>query len=191
MVKRYRVAQVTATKIMSPTTRTAYRQQVLSEFIFYFAPETQKHLESQLKSQRRDDGIGAWFLIIPSMADLGMALETSVLAVTLAKFGRHNGDPVLVHESLKFYTQGLWELQKALWDPKLMYRDETLAACMLLTGYELAECPNQTIDAWAAHMKGCARLVELRGPSSYTSDLGSGMFLSWRLQEVRHNHSRV
>jgi hypothetical protein len=90
----------------------------------------------------------------------------------------------LVHESLKFYTQGLWELQKALWDPNLMYRDETLAACMNLIVYEVTECPDQNITGWLHHMKGCSKLFELRGPKSYDSEFAHLLFSSFRLLEV-------
>jgi hypothetical protein len=182
--KRSRVVQENATKILSPDMRPLYRQQIFSEFLFHYAPGCNAAKLQHSPSHRRDDGTGAWLLIIPSLPDITPALETSLLAVTLAKLGRRCHDSVLVHESLQFYTQALWELQKALWDPKLMYRDETLAACMLLTAYEVTECPTQTVYAWANHMKGCARLVELRGPKSYSSDFSSGLFLTWRLGEV-------
>ena len=72
----------------------------------------------------------SWLVLIAELPQATTALETSILAMTAAKIGRMNDDPVLVKASLRSYVQGLWELQKALWDPKLMYRDETLAACL-------------------------------------------------------------
>ena len=106
------------------------------------------------------------------------------MAVSTAKLGRLYGDTVLLHESLKFYVQGLWQLQKALWDPHLMHQNETIAACMALILYEVVECPDKTLDGWASHMRGCAKMVELRGPEAYNSDFGHQLFLSFRVIEV-------
>jgi hypothetical protein len=107
-----------------------------------------------------------------------------MLAVCTAKLGRASNDPLLVHESLKFYTQGLWELQRALWSPKLMYKDQTLAACMALILYEVYECPDRSPDGWTNHMKGCAKLFELRGPKAYASEFEHHLFLTFRHLEV-------
>ena len=48
------------------------------------------------------------------LLDYTKALEASILAIAAAKLGRVNENEVLIHESLKFYFNGLWELQKAL-----------------------------------------------------------------------------
>jgi hypothetical protein len=126
----------------------------------------------------------SWLTELPSLPGLTPALETSVLALCTATIGRVNSNQALVHESLKFYTQGLWELQRALRDPKLMYEDETLAACMMLVTYEVTECPDQNITGWLNHMKGCSKLFELREPKSYNSDFSHKLFASFRLLEV-------
>ena len=122
--------------------------------------------------------------MIPSVPELTEALEASIMAVSIAKLGRLNDDSVLIRESLKFYVQGLWELQKALWDSKLMYQNETLAACMTLITYEVVECPDKSIDGFVSHLKGCAKIFESKGPKSYDSDFGHQLFLSFRLIEV-------
>lgn len=62
------------------------------------------------------------------------------MAISSARPGRLNYDKVLLQESLGLYSTGLSELQKALWNPNLMNRDDTLAACFALslcevTGY--------------------------------------------------------
>jgi hypothetical protein len=85
---------------------------------------------------------------------------------------------------MKLYGQGLRELQHALWSPKLMYKDETLAACMALAMYEVVECPAQSRGGWVTHSNGCARLIQLRGAEAHTSNLGHHLFLSSRIQCV-------
>jgi hypothetical protein len=107
------------------------------------------------------------------------------MAICTVGLGRQYNNPALVHESLKFYTQGLRELQKALWDPKLMHRDEICASCVTLIMYEVIECPDKNIVGWESHMKGCAKLFELKGASAFQSDFGHQLFLAWRIMEVR------
>jgi Fungal specific transcription factor domain len=123
--------------------------------------------------------------MLPYHPDFTTALEATVLAICTAKLGRRNNDPALVHESLKFYIQGLWELQRALYNPDLMYKDETAASCMALVGYEVMECPDRTTAAWVKHVQGCAKLFELRGPKAYSSEFGHQLFLAFREMEVR------
>ncbi|KAG0649459.1 hypothetical protein D0Z07_4106 [Hyphodiscus hymeniophilus] len=123
--------------------------------------------------------------MIATVPEFTPALEASIMSVSTAKLGRLNGNPLLVRESLKFYIQGLWELQKALWHPRLMYKNETLAACLSLIMYEVVECPGKSIDGWASHMRGCAKMFELKGPTAYDSDFGHQLFLSFRVIEIQ------
>ena len=58
-------------------------------------------------------------------------------AVSLSVVGNATSNPALSIEGSKKYGQALWELQKALWDKRLMYKDETLAACNALILYEV------------------------------------------------------
>ncbi|KAH7391597.1 hypothetical protein BKA64DRAFT_678013 [Cadophora sp. MPI-SDFR-AT-0126] len=159
--------------ISSPHTRSVYREQILSEFLTNYP---------QSPSEPR---AGSWLALLPSHPTYTTALEASILAVCTAKLGRTNNDQALVKESLKFYVQGLWELQRALWDEKLMYRDETVAACMCLIIYEVAECPDQSIKGWVGHLKGCARLFQLRGPKMYRSEMAHRLFLTFRQIEIQ------
>jgi hypothetical protein len=132
----------------------------------------------------REERNRGWLRLPPMLPDYTKALETSILAIATANLGRVSENKVLIHESLKYYVSGLWELQKALWDPELMYKDDTLAACMALITYKVSECPDKTFMAWATHMKGCAKMFESRGPDAYGSDFGHELFVSFRVIEV-------
>lgn len=79
--------------------------------------------------------------MLPELPTLTKALETSTMAICTARWGREIDNVALIKESLNLYTQGLRQLQIALWDPELMYKDETLGACMALAMYEVMECP--------------------------------------------------
>ena len=41
---------------------------------------------------------------------------------------------------------------------------------------------------WMSHMKGCAKLFELKGPAAFSSDFGHKLFISFRIMEVRCTH---
>ena len=152
----------------------AYRQQLLSAFLCSYVP-----VEMITSPDDR-----SWLLFLPELPKPTVALETSMLAVSTAKLGRMYGHPALVRESLKFYSQGLVELQKALYNPYLMYKDETLAACMALAMYEILECPGATKFGYVSHQNGCERLVQLRGAQAHSSGLGHQLFRTFRMMGV-------
>jgi len=159
----------------------AYRQQLLSNFLISFKLLADFSMQGYGASQ---DKPGAWLCLLPELAPRARALELSSLAVCTAKLGRLYNDPMLVRESLRFYVQGLPELRKALRNPTLMLKDETLAACMLLQWYEGIECPAKNLRGWISHVNGCSKLIELRGPEAHRSALGHELFLAFRLREV-------
>jgi hypothetical protein len=165
-------------KIRRVSPNSAYREQILSDFIAC----------SLLTIYGGSVGEGrnrSWLTSLPMLPDYTKALEASIFEIATAKLGRVSENEVLIRESLKFYVNGLWEPQKALWDPKLMYKDDTSAACMALIMYEVAECPDKTFMAWATHMKGCAKMSELMGPDVYGSNLAAHkLFLYFRVIEV-------
>lgn len=160
-----------------------YRQQILGEFLHIYLSKAKTSSEVRTLKQR-EAASGNWLSMLPSLLNMTTALEAAVLAISTAKLGRAHSDSNLVRESLKFYIQAMWELQKALLDPKLMHRDGTLAACLLLIMYEVLECPDEKVDAWLRHTRGCAILFEARGPEAYTSEFEHQLFLTFRQVEV-------
>jgi hypothetical protein len=166
-------------KIGRISPNSAYRQQLLAEYITSSLPGT---YGGPLRGERGR----SWLTTLPTLSDSSKALEASLLAIATAKLGRVSENGVLLHESLKFYGNGMWELQQALWNPKSMYKDDTLAACFAMVTYEVIECTNKTLTAFNAHMTGCAKMFELRGPDAYTSDFSYELFLAFRVLEVRY-----
>jgi Fungal specific transcription factor domain len=154
-----------------------YKQQLLNLFISCHIPF---HMLNGSRTARGK----IWLLLLPEMPTLTVALETSILAVCTARIGRLNADQVLLQEGLRLYTRGLCELQKALWNPKLMYREETLAACMALTMYELQECPAKSGGGYVTHNAGAMKLIQLRGAGAHTEGLAHLIFLAFRLHGV-------
>jgi hypothetical protein len=152
--------------------QTSMREQMLGYWYSAYQSET-------FSGQRH------WLPDVPGFTQNLRVVESSAYALCLAGLGRKFGDPALVKESLGLYTRGLVDLQKALYDPQAMYSDETLAACMLLTMYEIIECPDQSQRAFLSHYNGVAKLVQLRGPKAHVEGLGHSVFLHFRSLAVR------
>lgn len=67
----------------------------------------------------------------------GMALEYSLRALCMTRIGRISGDQALVVKGSSAYGRALKELYDALASPKLAGADDTLAACLVLSIYEV------------------------------------------------------
>jgi hypothetical protein len=152
----------------------SYRQQLVGYFLAYHIPE-KKRGTTEMKS---------WFALLSQLPFPIVALDRSLLALCTARVGRIHNDDALIQRSRDLYTRGLGELQKALYDPELMYNDQTLGACMALALYEVLECPGGTKYAYASHRSGCAKLIQLRGAGAHASGLGHQMFVFFRLQTI-------
>ena len=122
-----------------------------------------------------------WMLIIQQMSSDETALDLAFLGVSAARVGRDHNDKRLVEESLKIYGKALKDLQSALYDPKRMYSDGTLMACMLLGLYEIFEGSDRKTLAWISHSQGAARLVELRGVGRHTTTESNFLFCGTRV----------
>lgn len=128
-----------------------------------------------------------WLTTIPTMAVPTRALETAAFALCTARLGRVGGlaeDKALIVQSLKLYGLGLRALAKALEDPKLRYRDETMGACILLAAYEAYECPNGNRAGYLSHNRGCEKLMKARGPEAHRTGLGHSLFQAYRTISV-------
>jgi Fungal specific transcription factor domain len=125
-----------------------------------------------------------WLTSLMALPNLPPCLSTAMLAISLSKVGKVNSDSHLGKESLRQYIRGLRELQAALDNPEHVYTDETLAACLLLGMYELIECPDGDIKAYASHNNGCARLIQLRGPKAFQQGISHSLFVAIRMQCV-------
>ena len=127
-----------------------------------------------------------WMTMIPNLPRASKALEMAAFAVSTARIGRDSNDPdhPFIRTSLKLYNQGLNAMQHALSNPKVAYSDETLAACVLLSMYEIFECPAAARSGYLSHYAGCAKLVQLRGPEAHRSGMAHGVFLAFRTMGV-------
>ncbi|KAL8830687.1 MAG: hypothetical protein Q9191_001292 [Dirinaria sp. TL-2023a] len=150
--------------------RHIFRDLFAAEFLRIYLPTSEFCPQTPL----------TWLQLVFNVPTEGTALDCAMAAVALSVVGRAANDAALSVESSRKYGQALWALQRALWDERLRFQDETLAACTALVLYELLECTEDNLEGWVTHAQGVARLVEARGPSSFDSPLAHMIFMSFR-----------
>jgi hypothetical protein len=99
-------------------------------------------LENYLPSSPRSGPIGlqaAWLFEALRLTKPGPALEYSLNALVVSRAGRIVGQDDLVKCGTAAYSLALRTLRLALESPKLAAKDETLAACFILSTYEVRE----------------------------------------------------
>lgn len=134
-------------------------------------------LDSYLpKNPHQGPGLqGAWLFEAIRLNNPGQALEHSLHALSLTRVGRITGQYDLIKRGNAAYGVALRSLFIALESPKLAGKDETLAACLILSFYELFESTSESTSAHEGHMVGIERLVQYRGPSQTQSLLGKAL----------------
>ncbi|KAI9819123.1 MAG: hypothetical protein M1827_007279 [Pycnora praestabilis] len=152
--------------------KNAFRTQFFGAFMEGYLPEGIRGNRNPL----------SWVEIIPDILNPGEALSDALSALSVARIGRLEDDSNLARAAMSLYGKALWELQRALWDETLMYRDETLAASMVLGMYEVLF--GQNVTAWLSHGGGTARLIQLRGPQLHQTPLAHQLFLGYRFTGV-------
>ncbi|KAJ5578719.1 C6 zinc finger domain protein [Penicillium hispanicum] len=145
----------------------------------------ERHTPGELLKNRPQSSSTNWLLQLQGMAIQSSALEDSMTAFLAARVGRIMGDSDLIYKGRGKYIDGLEKLQQALRNPLHRLADETLAACMALSYYELIEgsAGSASSDgAYEAHMRGAVMLLKLRGSEACgTSPLGHALFLALRV----------
>lgn len=111
--------------------RNVYRTQALSAFIDSFIPEAEKL-----------NGVGhrrpiTWLQIVGDLPDHSEALPSALAALSYVRIARLHQDFPLLKEAQSLYGTALAQLQRVLSDKRLVFRDDTLAACMALEKYEV------------------------------------------------------
>ena len=161
------------------SSRHAVRQQILDRFLHGFMPQSALWTGHRAAVKERN-----WLLHIQDVTDPSPALESSLLALCVARIGRQQGDDALRRQALTHYTEGLRLLNDALRKPATRKEDNTVAACLALMTYELTECPAMLTQGYVAHFQGAVDLMRLRGPEAHVSGLGRSMFHLLRIQCV-------
>ncbi|RAK95358.1 Zn(II)2Cys6 transcription factor domain-containing protein [Aspergillus ibericus CBS 121593] len=126
----------------------------------------------------------SWMPLLAELPTEVKALQIAGAAVAASAIGHQFRDPALIKESLNLYTQGLRQLQSALWNRNLVHDDGTLAACMALGLYEAMECPSTGSEGYFGHCQGLIALVQARGIQAHCSGAGHRLFLGVRMPAI-------
>jgi hypothetical protein len=129
-------------------------------------------IPEQLKSH------GNWFKRLPPMTGQNHLLDTAIRAVTLAHLGRLHGSDMLIQESQPYYGKTLRLLNSALSDDHRGMAEETLAATILLSFYEMFASKSNL--SWIQHAGGAGALMRARGPEAHRFGFEREMFVAFR-----------
>ncbi|ERT01401.1 hypothetical protein HMPREF1624_02647 [Sporothrix schenckii ATCC 58251] len=158
-----------------------WREQLFPMFLSFHLP---KEIFSGCKTTTKSMRSRNWLLNLQDTSlDGAPALESAMTALCMARVGRRSGNMALVQHSLRLYTKGLRQLQDAIHDPATQLADQTLAACMAFSMYEVAECPSRHINGYYSHHTGGLALLKMRGPDAHITPLGHSLFVFMRVQQ--------
>ena len=105
-----------------------------------------------------------------TIAPTNQLLRNATRTVTLAHMGRVHSSEKFAKQAHVFYAKTLNQLQQTLTDRELGLADETLAATVLLSMYEMISSEIST--PWVKHAGGVTALLRLRGPERHRTGLG-------------------
>ncbi|CAK7236075.1 hypothetical protein SBRCBS47491_009512 [Sporothrix bragantina] len=163
------------------STEAAWRDQLFPMFLRYHLPN---ELISGCKTTTKTLRSRNWLLnLTDTSLDNAPALETAMTALCMARVGRHSKNSALVQHSLSLYTKGLRQLQEAIHDPDTQLTDQTLAACMAFSMYEVTECPSKHLNGYYSHHTGGLALLKMRGAGAHITPLGHSLFVFMRFQQ--------
>lgn len=108
---------------------------------------------------------------------IGGNLLNSIKAVGLVGFSNAVNAPGLSLEAERQYVSAVRCINIALQSPSEVKKDNTLLAVMVLGIYEiLANQSQESLVTWAAHVKGAAALLKIRGPEQLSTASGRRLF---------------
>jgi Fungal specific transcription factor domain len=120
------------------------------------------------------------FEYLPTLSKVATSdgpLTACARAVGLASISHDMRRPEVMEKARHQYSQALSITNKALQSPKKALLDETLAAVMLLSLFELVSHQDQeSSNKWASHINGALSLLVLRGSTQFKSTMGMLMF---------------
>lgn len=108
---------------------------------------------------------------------MGENLMSSIKAVGLVGFSNVARAPELMLEAKKQYVVAVRLLNAALRSPAEVKKDTTLLAVMMLGIFEtLTGREEISLVAWAAHLRGAAAVMKIRGPEQVATVAGRRLY---------------
>lgn len=139
------------------------QDQLFHQFTEAISPSGQTYL-SQAHRQH-----GRLMQRISSVTTSNLLLNNAIRAVTLAHMGRSQQSSIFGASAMPFYGKALRLLNTALPDGEKGLSDETLAATILLSWYEMFSSGFGV--PWIKHAGGAATLIKMRGPARHRTGM--------------------
>lgn len=105
------------------------------------------------------------------------ALIWGFRALTSLHMGALHDDKEVIMSARHMYSRGIRHLA-CLLQSRAALSDETLAAAILLGGYEVLD--GNTDCSWIIHSRGICHLLRARGPAAHVHGFGRTLILSWQ-----------
>jgi hypothetical protein len=105
------------------------------------------------------------------------ALIWAIRALTALLMGASQGNKQAIFCARHMYTRGIRHLASLIQTDEAL-TDETLAAAILLGGYEVLD--GSSDRAWIVHARGINQMMRARGPSAHKHGMGRTLLMCWR-----------
>jgi hypothetical protein len=105
------------------------------------------------------------------------ALIWAVRAMTTLRMGAAQANKEAIMCARHMYSRGIKHLASLI-QTRAALTDETLAAAILLGGYEVLD--GSSDRSWIVHARGIRQLMCARGPSAHKYGMGRTLLLCWR-----------
>ncbi|KAI1084798.1 hypothetical protein F5B20DRAFT_523241 [Whalleya microplaca] len=111
---------------------------------------------------KTSEGSFSWAYRLTDLTEPSKSLDTSLFAFCLAQLHITGTGNASLYQCLDQYNTALQHLYSDLEDPERRFREETLAAIVVLSTCELFVCPAE--NGWSVHARGIAEILRLRDP---------------------------
>lgn len=139
-------------------------------FLNHYFPSFAACVQSRLQVKWMDFIRSGWSTFPP-------ALVWGVRALMALLMGASQGNKQAILCARHMYSTGIQHLAFLL-QTQAALADETLAAAILLGGYEVLD--GSSGRSWIVHARGISQLLRARGPSAHERGMGRTMLICWR-----------
>ncbi|KAI1477455.1 hypothetical protein K445DRAFT_322768 [Daldinia sp. EC12] len=125
------------------------------------------------------EGSFSWVYHITDLNEPSKSLDTSLFAFCLAQLHVTGTGGSTLYQCLDQYNTALQHLYSDLADSEMRFREETLAAIVVLSTCELFVCPAE--NGWSVHARGIAEILRLRDPGTKRTPAWRHLFSRMRI----------
>ena len=166
--KRERLEEVK----LAPSSQAAVQDNAIAWFWDEYAPP--------LPVEQAKSSYASWLYYTMSKSVPSPVLRQALVALSVTRLGRVNGDDRIVMEGRVVYAHAVASLRKALNDKWI--DDDVLATVRAMVLYENMESTSEDLSAWYMHLAGLSDLLLARGSHRHRTGLGKLVF-----EDVRYS----